>query len=75
MDRYGLLLGGLLLALALAAVVFAMAVPTGAAASAGLGAAALLGYAGVMSIHSFERAGAPVRPADHSGRPGTKEPT
>jgi hypothetical protein len=57
--RYGLPLGVLLLALALVAAVFAMSV-SGRAAWAGLGAAALLGYAGVMSVYVFEGARPPV---------------
>lgn len=57
MDRFGLPLGCLLLGLALAAVVTAMALPSDAAVWAGVGAAAGLGYAGVMAIHRFERGG------------------
>jgi hypothetical protein len=57
MDRFGLPLGCLLLGLALAGVVTAMALPCDAAVWAGVGAAAVLGYAGVMAVHRFERSG------------------
>lgn len=55
MDRFGLPLGCLLLSLALAAVVAATSLPGDAAVWAGVGTAALLGYAGVMAAHRFER--------------------
>lgn len=60
MGRFGLPLGCLLLGLALAAVVFAMALPGDVAVWTGVGAAAVLGYAGVMAIHRFERGDTPT---------------
>lgn len=60
MYRYGLPLGCLLLMLALVASVLALSLPGGPAEWAGLGAAGLLAYAGVMSIHYFERARSPL---------------
>ena len=58
MYRYGLPLGCLCLTLAPAAC--ALAVWLDGSAWVGAGAAALLAYAGVMSIRAFERAPPPV---------------
>ena len=60
MDRFGLPLGCLLLGLAMVAIVAAMTVTGDAAVWAGVGAAALLGYAGVMAVHRFDRTDTPT---------------
>jgi hypothetical protein len=60
MYWYGLPLGCLLLVLALAAAYVSLSLGDGPAEWAALGAAALLAYAGIMSIHAFERSRAPA---------------